>query len=87
MGTVLVEAEEGGAAQQQWHRSASECAEAPRRGTVKPSSGRARGVERGVTAWVAERFVMARSDGLHCTGLPPLSVSLSGKPNSMSFFS
>lgn len=36
MGTVLVEADEGGAAQQQWHRSASECAEAPGRGAVKP---------------------------------------------------
>jgi hypothetical protein len=35
MGTVLVEAEEGGAAQQQRHRSPSECAETPRRGAVK----------------------------------------------------
>jgi hypothetical protein len=35
IGTVLAEAEEGGAAQQQWHRTASECAEAPRRGALK----------------------------------------------------
>ena len=35
MGTVLVEAEKGGAAQQQRHRSASKCAETPRRGAVK----------------------------------------------------
>jgi hypothetical protein len=34
LGTVLAEAEEGGAAQQQWHRTASECAEAPRRGAL-----------------------------------------------------
>ena len=43
IGTVLVDAEEGGAAQQQWHRSASECAEAPRRKAVKEGGvGRAR---------------------------------------------
>ena len=39
IGTVLVDAEEGGTAQQQWHRSASECAEAPRRKAVKEGGG------------------------------------------------
>lgn len=71
MGTVLVlvEAEEGGAAQQQWHRSASECAEAPRRGAVKPCGGGERGV-----AGSRSVLSLACSDGLHCAGLPSLSL-------------
>lgn len=52
IGTVLAEAEEGGAAQQQWHRTASECAEAPRRGAVEEGGASCRG------AWLRS----ARSD-------------------------
>jgi len=56
IGTVLVDAEEGGAAQQQWHRSASECAEAPRRGAESPEGRR----------WGCARLGSARRGEVGC---------------------